>query len=145
MIATKASSYLGLDYAEKFIALAEARNIRAARFVVQSMVDFEYQDSPRPDIIFAFASLLHLSPEENTLVLQRAQQSLSDSGILYISLKSADACFAAVKQDEYGERLFYYYHPDDIVRIAGDGFLEVYRDFQHIGSTEWFTLALQKG
>ena len=144
VIATKASGYLGIDYSKELVRLAEDRNIKCARFLVSDLTNFEYTGLQKPDIIFAFASLLHLSLEQNSDLLTKSYSALSDGGVVYISLKYAETYHTHTQIDQYGERLFYYYHPDEITKVAGSCFEEVYRDFQQIGSTKWFTLALRR-
>lgn len=144
VVADKAYSYLGVDYSEEFVRLAEARRIKLARFLVSDLTNFEYAGHRRPDIIFAFASLLHLSIEQNGELLAKSREALNDDGVIYLSLKHANTYCSETQVDKYGERLFYYYHPDEMVEAAGPGYKELYRDFQSIGSTRWFTLALRK-
>lgn len=47
------------------------------------------------------------------------------------------------KQDEYGERMFYFYNPALMSALAGDGFALVYEAHETIGKNDWCTLALQ--
>lgn len=94
------------------------------------------------DIIFSFASLLHSDEDEVTGVLQDAAHKLTTGGIFYISLKLGEGSF--YQDDEYGTRVFYLYTPERIKQMAGDLYESVHEDYQTIGSTEWFTIALKK-
>src|ERR1019366_2416373 len=96
------------------------------------------------DIVYAFASLLHVNQSDLTEVFYKVCKSLLIDGIFYISLKERNIYTEEIKEDQYGKRMFYYYNPKIIKQIAGNSFTYVYEDHQKIGKTNWFTVALKK-
>ena len=137
-------TYIGTDYSRELLKIAKRRSLKNADFRNTDMRSFYFRNLEPVDIIFAFASLLHLSKTELESLFRRSTGSIRSGGIWYISLKYSQSYKEEVKEDVYGKRLFYFYTPEEVVDLAGDMFNEVYRDFQTIGSTKWFTLALRK-
>lgn len=137
-------TYLGTDYSNELLKIAQSRNLKNATFQCADMRSFDFNSHKPVDIIFAFASLLHLSKSEIAQVFSDSTTAIKSGGIWYISLKYGESYRKEIKEDEYGSRLFYFYTPDEVALVAGDAFTEVYRDFQTVGSTKWFTLALRK-
>lgn len=134
-------SYIGVDPSDKLLEIAR-KNIPNGNFVCADALAFDYPKNI--DIIFAFASLLHVSKLELPLVFKKIHEALRTGGILYLSLKERDHYEEELKNDEYGSRMFYYYNIEVIKKLAGEKFEETYQDHQTIGSTNWFTLALRK-
>lgn len=96
------------------------------------------------NIVFAFASLLHVNQDDLHTVFNNVYDSLNTGSIFYISLKEAEQYTEKIKKDEYGERMFYLYNAEDIKAIAGSRFTTVYEDHYVRGNTDWFTIALKK-
>lgn len=132
--------YEGFDPSEGLLRLAR-KKLPHARFVKTDASAYEY--APDLDVVFAFASLLHVDMEEFNHVLDKVRRALKPGGIFYVSLKEKPAYHEEAKQDMFGERMFYYYSVDDILQMAGGNFACVHEDHQTIGKTVWFTLALQ--
>jgi SAM-dependent methyltransferase len=143
IIAAKSHWYVGLDSSDRLINIANQK-------LHEPGVDFEVSDIvnddfPRNvDIIFAFASLLHLSKEEVASVMKKAQATLRPGGIFYISLKERSNYSSEIKRDEHGERLFYFYNSSLVCELAGDGFELAALNRERRGHTDWFEIALQK-
>ncbi|MFO0862942.1 MAG: class I SAM-dependent methyltransferase [Candidatus Saccharibacteria bacterium] len=133
-------NYAGIDYSSELIELARAKNPKT-KFEVRDMLTYDFGSGL--DIIFAFASLLHVDKTNVTTILEQAKKSLSTGGIFYISLKK-DSYQSKVQTDEFGTRIFYYYEPKDIEEIKPNTLKTVFLDHQTIGYTDWFTIALQK-
>ncbi len=133
--------YEGVDPSVGLLELARQR-LPDTSFIEADALSYNYPENI--DIIFAFASLLHVSKEDLPTVFDKSYQALSDGGIYYISLKERSEYAEEVKNDEYGERMFYYYNVELVKSLAGSGFESVYESHQTIGSTDWFTLALRK-
>lgn len=140
-IAERVAQYKGLDYSAGMVAIAQQTS-PDIDFEVADMLTAEFP--PNQDIIFAFASLLHLDKNDVKTVLDKCFASLNESGILYISTKYKPEYTAEWKQDKFGNRLFYFYSPDELLAMVDSDFQEVYRDAQTIGDTDWFTQAFQK-
>lgn len=140
-IVSRISSYEGFDPSEGLLNIAR-RKLPSTSFVLADALSYGYPWGV--DIVFAFASLLHINKEDLKEVFSKVAKSLGSGGIFYISLKERKEYTEEIKRDEYGERIFYYYYPDLIKQIAGDGFLAVWEDRQTIEKTDWFTIALKK-
>jgi SAM-dependent methyltransferase len=140
-ITQKAGWYMGFDVSEEFIKLAR-NDFPNTHFEVADAVHFEYPDNL--DVVFAFASILHLSPTEVKSTLEKVATALRPGGVFYISSKHADAYREEIKNDKFGTRLFHLYNPENIAELAGDDY-EILEHWQEIiGKTTWFEMALQK-
>lgn len=132
--------YLGMDISPELLDLARELNPQG-RFVVGDLATYEIPS--KTDIVFAFASLLHSDREEAAHVMRRVHAALTESGILYLSLKEAPYQSRA-KVDRYGIRTFYFYEASDIEAMGEGLYTTVHMDHQVIGETPWFTMALRK-
>lgn len=133
--------YEGFDPSKGLLEVAKNK-VPGASFVLADALSYIYPKDL--DIIFAFASLLHIDRENLEKVFPKALESLRSGGIFYISLKEADEYKEALKTDRFGDRMFYYYNPKIIVDMAGDDFELIYEDHQQIGTAKWFNIALKK-
>ena len=140
-IVKRVAWYEGVDPSEGLLEIARQK-VPNARFVQADAMTYQYPTDL--DVVYAFASLLHVRETEMPVVLQKINTSLRAGGITFISLKERATYTEEIKADQYGERMFYYYNPEVIKRLAGAAFSAVFEDHQQMGSTDWFTLALQK-
>jgi SAM-dependent methyltransferase len=140
-IITRTNWYLGFDISEGMLGLAR-NHVPEAEFEVGDATSFKYP--PDLDIVFAFASLLHMPEESVHHVLNKVADVLKPSGIFYISLKYAPEYSSIFKEDEYGRRKFYLYNPEIIEELAGPNYEVVYSARETIGSNEWFETALRR-
>lgn len=140
-IYARTPNYVGFDISEELIKLAQV-HVPGAKFEVADAASYTFP--PETDIIFAFASLLHLNQNEVKKVMRNAFFSLKPRGIIYISLKQAPGYESRIKKDHYGTRRFYFYNPEIIEQLAGHGYKTVYTNTEVIGSTDWFEIALQR-
>ncbi len=143
-IVSVSSSYLGFDISKEMIAIAKNK-VPEGEFVVADAVDFDYGEN-QYDIVFAFASLLHLDMEEVELVFDRVEKCLRAGGVFFVSLKLSEDYKEIVKKDRFGERQFFLYSPENIRNIAKHKFSEEYfeQDFTTAGNTKWFDMAFKK-
>lgn len=132
--------YLGIDISEGMIREAR-KNTPEANFAVYDLETFKFPKNL--DVVFAFASLLHSDINEVKRVLEKAGESLNENGVFFISLKQGDYREELV-QDEAGTRTFYFYTPEEILKISPSCFKEVWRSYQDHGEGKWFSLLLQK-
>lgn len=140
-IVGRCSFYEGFDISEELIKLAQ-QHVPAATFTVADASSYRFAKDL--DVVFAFASLLHLDKQEVEAVLQRVHAALKPGGIFYISLKWAPEYTSSIKEDQFGRRLFYFYNADVIRELAGDAY-EVVDTFRETrGKTEWFEMILRK-
>jgi SAM-dependent methyltransferase len=140
-IVKRARWYLGADVSEELIKLAR-EHVPDAQFVAMDAVQFHFPENI--DIVYAFASLLHLDRNEVRTVLHNAHGALRTGGIFYISLKYAPEYTERVQEDKYGTRLFYFYDADTITGLAGDGYEVALAERAMRGQTEWLEIALRK-
>ena len=140
-IVARGASYLGIDMAEEFIKMAR-KNVPEANFEVADAATFEYP--PDLDIVFAFASLLHMDRVEVKTVLEKVQKALNPGGVFYISLKWQPRYEKKVQRDQFGTRIFYFYNAELIQELAGDAYetAATWRE-THRGA-DWFEIALKK-
>ena len=140
-ITKRTKNYIGFDIAEEFIKLART-NLPGVSFEVGDAVIYNYPQNL--DIVFAFASLLHLDKEEIKQVLQKVHASLKLGGIFFISLKRAPEYREYVKETKQGRRMFYYYNAAIITELAGKDYEVVYKQESQLDETDWLELALKK-
>ena len=140
-IIKKAAWYLGIDISEVLIKLARQK-VSQAHFEVADASTFNYP--PDLDIVFAFASLLHLNQSQVSRVFQKVERSLRPGGVFYISLKWAPKYTEMIKEDKFGTRLFYFYNAELLQKLAGPHYEIVKAWKETIGHTEWLELALRK-
>lgn len=133
--------YQGSDPSEGLLGLAREK-LPQASFVRADALTYEYPSDL--DVIFAFASLLHVNQNDLQTVFKKAHNALRKGGIFYISLKERPAYAEEVKKDEHGERMFYFYNVAIIQAVAGPEFSTVYEVHYKMGKTEWFSVALKK-
>lgn len=143
-IIKRAGSYVGFDISKGLINIAK-EFLPDAKFILSDALDFDY-GREEYDIVFAFASLLHLSIDEVQEVFLKVHEGLKSNGVFSISLKLAKVYEEKIKKDKFGTRIFYYYNPEVIRKIAGQKFevINVGGGFKTVGNTEWFEMVLRK-
>lgn len=140
-IAPRVSAYVGVDPSEGLLEIARKR-LPDATFVKADALSYVYPENT--DVIYAFASLLHINKSDMKQALEKASKCLRSGGIYYISLKERDDYTEEAQSDQYGERMFYYYSPSIIRDLSSQWFDVVHEEHQQIGHTAWFTIALKK-
>lgn len=140
-IVKRTPNYLGIDISEELVKLARA-HVPDGRFEVADVANYNFPDDL--DVIFAFASVLHLNRAELKSVFGRAAKALRPGGIFYISTKYRPEYSEEVKEDQFGKRLFYFYNADNIAELAGPDY-EVTESWREVhGHTDWVEIALKK-
>ena len=140
----RASWYLGIDVAEELIKIAR-QNVSHGNFQVADAVDFHYPDNL--DLVIAFASFIHLDRVELSTIYKKLRRSLRKGGVIYQSLKYSPEYRSEVKADKFGPRQYFFYNPDIIQALAGDGFeiahtrREIRKGLNH---SDWVEVALRK-
>jgi predicted TPR repeat methyltransferase len=140
-IVGKSDRYLGIDISRELVRLAE-EHVPEGAFEVADAVKFEYPENL--DVVFAFASLLHMDKTEVRTVLGKVHAALKPGGIFYISLKWMPEYSEQVKKDQFGTRLFYFYNAELIQELASDAYETAATWREVIGHTDWFEIALKK-
>lgn len=143
VIAPQVQSYKGVDYSGNLLELARSRGIEGADFEVADMRGEVFSEHDEFDIIFGFASLLHLNGEELSKLFSSSADALSQGGIWYASMRYADSYSTYTRSEALGDRVYYLYHPDEVLELAGDRFTEEYREQQEFVGFDWFTLVLR--
>jgi SAM-dependent methyltransferase len=140
-IVRRTPNYIGLDISEELIKLARDQ-IPGAAFEVADVAEFDFPLGV--DIVFAFASLLHLNKSELQTVFAGISRALRPGGIFYISSKYSPEYTEEVKTDQYGRRLFYFYNAEIMSELAGQAFTTVKTWREVHGHTDWFELIMRK-
>lgn len=140
-IVNKCEYYIGFDISVAMTEIAQ-QNVPSAEFVVADAVTFNFPNDL--DIVFAFASLLHLDKGELKVVLDRVYDALRPDGVIFLSLKYRSAYESEIKKDQFGERLFFFYNEETITTLAGDRFKLAYSYKDKRRNTEWMQVALKK-
>ncbi|MEO5691308.1 MAG: class I SAM-dependent methyltransferase [Candidatus Saccharimonadales bacterium] len=137
--------YTGLDYSKGLINIAKQNYPEHSElFAVGDMKTFE-MNPEQYDLIFAFASFLHLSKEELGPILQKYSLSLRSGGVLCMSFKAADSYERRVQVDTFGERIFYFYNSTEILNMMPQDMSLLHQSNYKKGSTNWFTLTFRNG
>ncbi len=108
--------YEGFDPSAKLLEIAKA-HVPGASFVQADALSYAYPADT--DIVFAFASLLHLNREDFGAACRKIAASLRTGGVLCMTLKEADDYTEQVQEDEFGTRRFYLYSPALAQELAG--------------------------
>lgn len=142
-ILKQTNNYIGFDISEELIKLA-IKKVPKAHFEVADALNYKY---PRNiDVVFAFASLLHLNKKEINNVLKKVHAALRPGGIFFISLKLRAEYTEELKEDKYGKRMFYHYNPEIITDLAGAWYevVRTHKSFVAGSTSKWFEIALRK-
>lgn len=143
MIMAHTPSYQGFDISKNLIELAR-EYVPDGEFEVADAVTYPYPTDGSIDIIFAFASLLHLTKEEVQAVFEKSSHALRPGGVFYLSVKYSPHYLSKVKEDKFGTRVFYLYSPQLMTELAGPAYQVAHQDLEMIGDTEWLEMALIK-
>lgn len=134
------NNYFGVDISEGLIKLAREK-VPTAKFEIADIEQFTF---PKPlDLIFAFASLLHVNKENLARVLEQAHESLNEGGVFRISLKYAPRYQELLKEDQFGSRTFYFYSEEDIKEILNH-FKILKMEVINVRGQDWIEIILQK-
>ena len=140
-IIKKSAWYHGVDISSGLLRLAN-EHVPEGSFEQADMVEYDYPDNI--DVVFAFASVLHLPMDELQKVIHKVHSALRPGGIFYISLKWKPEYAEEVKNDKYGSRAFYFYNEALIERLAEAKFTIADTWREVIGKTDWLEIALRK-
>jgi SAM-dependent methyltransferase len=141
-IIKRSRTYTGIDYSTGLIGIAK-KVLPAADFRVADMQNFDYPYRTY-DVVFAFASILHIDKASLRDLLEVVGRSLKVGGIFYISTKHAIRYKKEWKEDEHGKRLFYFYSPKLITNLSKDYFEVAFENVEKIKGKPWTEIALRK-
>ena len=134
------NNYLGVDISQELIKLAMEKN-PGAKFKLADIEDYAFLENL--DIIFAFASLIHVPKENLKSILDKSFNALNKGGVVRISLKYSDMYKEVTKEDEFGVRTYYLYSRDDIKNMS-DRFEILRSDINHLRNQDWLEVVLKK-
>jgi SAM-dependent methyltransferase len=135
------SEYIGIDPSEGLINIAKSR-LPKANFAISDAISYVYPT--KLDVIYAFASLLHVNKMDFKKIGEKAYDALKQNGIFYISLKERPKYQKEIKSDKYGKRLFYYYNLPLMKKLLAGKFECIYEENYKIADTPWVSAAFKK-
>ncbi len=134
------NNYLGVDVSAKLIELAKQK-VPNGHFLV---ADIEKYNMPfQLDIVFIFASLIHVPKESLQKIFKAILASLNQGGAFRLSLKYAEEYMESTKTDEFGTRTYYLYSDSDIAEMAR-GFTIVKCEVGDLRGQMWLEVLMQK-
>jgi len=134
------NNYLGIDISEKLIELARQK-LPKSQFRVADIEDYDFPKNI--DIIFAFASLIHVPKESLRRILDKAHSALNNSGVVRLSMKYSDYYRELIRNDEFGTRAYYLYSRNDIEELS-DSFEIIKKDVIDLRGQKWLEIILKK-
>lgn len=140
-ITKRVGHYQGFDRSAGLLKIAR-ETLPDVDFIQTDALSFTY--SKDLDVIFAFASLLHIDRNDLGRLFRKMADNVRSGCIVFGTFKERDEYAAELKTDTYGQRMFYYYSLPLLLELAGDNFELVYEDRTIIGSTDWLTIALRR-
>jgi trans-aconitate methyltransferase len=114
-ILKRTNNYLGIDISKNLIQLAKQK-VPGADFMVADITEFEIPKNT--DVVFAFASLIHVRREEFKTILDSIFNALNDGGLVRISLKHNPVYKELTEESEFGVRTYYLYSEQDISELS---------------------------
>jgi len=139
-ICKRANDYLGIDVSAELILLAKQK-VPNGKFEI---ADVEYFQFPGElDVIFAFASLLHISKESLRDIFKKIYIALNKGGIFRLSLKYAKNYQELERRDGFGIRTFYLYSENDIKKLSQN--LSIIKsEVVELKGQKWLEMLFQK-
>lgn len=139
-IVTRVAFYCGFDPSSGLLDIAR-RRLPKAQFIEGEAGSFSYP--PELDVVFAFASLLHVTRNQLPAALRRIKEALRPGGILYLTLKERPTYIEEDRRDRFGIRRFAYYSTELLLELAGRKWTKVFEHHGRRNDTDWLTLALR--
>ncbi len=142
-IVPRVDQYEGFDPSIGLIDLAR-RRLPNVSFVKVDALDYAYPE--QLDVIYAFASFLHLNRDNFAAACIRAAKALRPGGILLMTLKERDQYQAELVKDEFGERMFYYYNEATVRQLIGQEWAVAHMEHQTLNrkTAKWLLVALRR-
>lgn len=133
-------TYQGIDISENLLAIAR-KNLLDKEFI---LADIEEYDFPTGlDIVFAFASLIHVPKESFKKIMAKLFSAMTPNSVLFVSLKHSERYSQVTKTDEFGTRTYWHYSQADIEELASD-FSVIHISIQDIRGQVWMDILFQK-
>lgn len=109
--------YEGIDPSASMINLARQREIPGANFVVDDALNYDWPKGL--DVVYGFASFLHLNQLEYLVACSKIREALRPGGALVISLLEGSSYSEELVEDRFGQRMFYKYDAKTARELAG--------------------------
>ncbi|MFH2063136.1 MAG: class I SAM-dependent methyltransferase [bacterium] len=133
-------SYVGIDISSRLLEIARQR-VPEGRFELADVTEYEFPADL--DIIFAFASLLHLDREQMAEVLQKVSSSLKSGGVIHLSLQHGPYR-RQEKDDGFGRRVFYFYDLPSLEELMPQSLETVWSKVQTKREKGWLEIVFRK-
>ena len=139
-IIKRTNNYLGIDIADNFIKIAKEK-VPQGKFETGDIENYNFPNNL--DIVFAFASLIHVQKESLRKIFQELYKALNKGGVIRVSMKYGDNYKEVSKKDEFGIRTYYFYSEKDIKELASD-FTIIKNETNKLRNKIWLEFLLQK-
>lgn len=139
-IVKRTKKYRGMDISEGMIDLARQR-VPQGTFEVADIEAYAFPFGL--DIVFSFASLIHVPKESLRGIFHRMHAALNPGGVARISLKWSDPSSETVKKNEFGTRYYHLYSEKDIEDLASRFSIKKMKKTEFADQT-WLEILLQK-
>jgi trans-aconitate methyltransferase len=139
-IFTYSHNYTGIDISEKLIELAQ-KKVPRAKFEVADIESYVFPK--KYDVVFAFASLIHVPENSLGKILDKIFEALNQGGVVRLSLKHNKVYAEETKQDEFGIRTYYYYSQKNIQEMT-TRFEVVSSELNELRDQIWLEITLRK-
>lgn len=134
------NNYIGVDISEPLIKIAQ-KKLPKVKFEVADIQDYDFLQGL--DIVFSFASLIHIPKDNLKEIFSKIYTSLNKYGLICLSLKYSDDYKKVEKTDEFGTRTYYYYSDKDIIEITPE-FKVLKKEIISFRDQQWLEMILQK-
>lgn len=139
-IAERTAWYQGIDASKEFIAMARRDHPSLDCLVADAET---YSFPPDLDLVFAFASLLHVDADALRELFARTRDAMTPGAIFFATFQEGKGEDA--RNEPTGMRLFHLYEPETVRNLAGMGFEELHaRRYVETNGKDWFEIALRK-
>jgi SAM-dependent methyltransferase len=139
-ICKRTENYTGIDVSHKLIEIARG-TLPNKKFIVKDINDVTIPKET--DIVFAFASLIHINMESFRVLLEKCGNALQKNGLIFISLKHSPAYEEITKEDEFGTRTYWHYSENDLLGLTKN-FIILDMKIEIIRSQKWIDILLQQ-
>lgn len=134
------NNYQGMDISKKLLDIAR-KNLPGQKFIV---ADIEEYDIPSElDIVFSFASLIHVPKDSFRSIMRKLFSSVTSNGLVFISLKHSNTYSQVTKTDEFGTRTYWHYSQADVEELAS-GFSIAHISIKQVVGQVWIDVLYQK-
>jgi trans-aconitate methyltransferase len=139
-ICKRTNAYQAIDISEELIRLAKEA-VPYGNFKVADVEGYSFPSNI--DIVFSFASLIHVPKENLKAIFSEIYDSLCEKGLLFVSLKHSPTYQQITKTDEFGTRTYWHYSPEDIAQTASQ-YKMIHTTIHELRGQVWMDILLQK-